>query len=128
MSGGHFDNYQWYIKDMADSLEEYINGRELDDNEVEPYIDRIFYFDSEDKEKAVEYIRDNQRTLPNRYEYSEETIAEFKKGLDILRRAYIYAQRIDWLLSGDDREKSFHERLKEELDELEEGGQNEPTN
>lgn len=128
VSGGHFDNYQWYIKDMADSLEEYINGRELDDNEVEPYIDRIFYFDSEDKEKAVEYIRDNQRTLPNRYEYSEETIAEFKKGLDILRRAYIYAQRIDWLLSGDDREKSFHERLKEELDELEEGGQNEPTN
>lgn len=112
---------------MADSLEEYINGRELDDNEVEPYIDRIFYFDAEDKEKAAEYIRDNQRTLPNRYEYSEETIAELKKGLDILRRAYIYAQRIDWLLSGDNGEESFHERLKEELDELEKGGQNEPT-
>lgn len=123
MSGGYFDYYQQHIKDIADSLEEYINGRKLDDNEVEPYIDRLFYWDAEDEEKAAEYIRENQRTLPNRYEYSEETIAEFKKGLDILRRAYIYVRRIDWLLSGDDREESFHERLKEELNELEKGGE-----
>ena len=33
--------------------------------------------------------------------------------------AAIYAQRIDWLLSGDDGEESFKRRLKEELDELE---------
>ena len=56
--------------------------------------------------------------IPNRYEYSKETIKEFKKGLAILKKAYIYAQRIDWLLSGDDGEESFHERLKEELDNL----------
>lgn len=30
----------------------------------------------------------------------------------------IYTQRIDWLLSGDDGEESFHSRLKEELDKL----------
>lgn len=48
----------------------------------------------------------------------KETIEEFKQGLSILRKAYIYAQRIDWLLSGDDGEESFHKRLKEELDNL----------
>lgn len=48
-----------------------------------------------------------------------EIIEEFKKGLKILKMAYIYAQRIDWLLSGDDGEDSFKKRLKEELAELE---------
>ena len=49
--------------------------------------------------------------------YSKETLDEFRKGLDILNKAYIYAQRIDWLLSGDDGEESFHKRLKEDLEE-----------
>jgi hypothetical protein len=32
--------------------------------------------------------------------------------------AEIYAQRIDWLLSGDDGEDSFRKRLKEDLERL----------
>jgi hypothetical protein len=52
-------------------------------------------------------------------DYSQETLDEFKKGLDILKKAYVYSQRIDWLLSADDGESNFHERLKEELDALE---------
>ena len=52
-------------------------------------------------------------------DYSKETLDEFRKGLDILNKAYIYAQRIDWLLSGDDGEESFHKRLKEDLKEYE---------
>ena len=127
MSGGAWEYGQWRIQDIADRLGEYIYGRELDEDEVDDYIRDFFYWNDEDKKKAEKYVRENHRTLPNRYEYSEETIAELKKGLDILRRAYIYAQRIDWLLSGDNGEESFHERLKEELDELEKGGQNEPT-
>lgn len=119
MSGGSWDYKQYHINDIADSIEEYIYGRELDEDEIGYYIDDLFYWDESDKKKAEKYVRENHRTLPNRYEYSEETIAEFKKGLDILRKAYVYAQRIDWLLSGDDGEESFHERLKEELDELE---------
>ncbi len=51
-------------------------------------------------------------------EYSRETINKFKKAVRKLREAEIYAQRIDWLLSGDDGEESFHERLKEDLREL----------
>jgi hypothetical protein len=37
------------------------------------------------------------------------------KGLEILKNAFVYTQRIDWLLSGDDSEESFHQRLKEDL-------------
>ena len=41
-----------------------------------------------------------------------------KRAVYVLRMAYIYAQRIDWMLSGDDGEESLAERLAEELDEL----------
>lgn len=51
-------------------------------------------------------------------DYTEETINEFRKGVEILKMARIYAQRIDWLLSCDDGEESFHRRLNEELKQL----------
>jgi hypothetical protein len=35
-----------------------------------------------------------------------------------LKLAYVYAQRIDWLLSCDDGEDSFHKRLQAQLKEL----------
>lgn len=47
--------------------------------------------------------------------FGPDTIAEFKNAVDLLRKAEIYVQRIDWLLSGDDGEDNFHERLKEDL-------------
>jgi hypothetical protein len=50
--------------------------------------------------------------------YSDETIKEFKEGVRLCKLAYVYAQRIDWLVSCDDGEESFHERLKEELEEV----------
>lgn len=53
-------------------------------------------------------------------EYTDETIQIFKDAVKILRKAAIYAQRIDWLLSGDDGEESLKERLEEELKKLEE--------
>jgi hypothetical protein len=53
-------------------------------------------------------------------EFPPEIIAEFKNGLTLLRKAAIYAQRIDWLVSGDDGEESFFERLAEELGEIDE--------
>ena len=113
MSGGHFDYYQWQINDIANAIEEYINGYSLDEEDINDYIKSRWL---EDKEK--EYIRKNKHTKPNPFDYNKETIKELKKGLAILRKAYIYAQRIDWLLSGDDGEESFQKRLKEELDNL----------
>ena len=113
MSGGHFDYYQWHIDDIANSIENYIYGHSIDEDRIEEYIKDHWLEDEE-----AEYIRKNKHTIPNRCNYSKETIKEFKKGLAILKKAYVYAQRIDWLLSGDDGEESFHKRLKEELDNL----------
>lgn len=59
-----------------------------------------------------------QEVFDNPHEFSEETIAEFKRGIELLREAQVYAQRIDWLLSGDDGEETFHERLAEDLADL----------
>jgi hypothetical protein len=47
--------------------------------------------------------------------YTEETIVQFCTALWLLRRAQIYAQRIDWLVSCDDGEDSFHKRLAFDL-------------
>ena len=50
--------------------------------------------------------------------FSQETLTKFKEAVYILRKAEIMAQRIDWLLSGDDGEETFHKRWKEDLGEL----------
>ena len=77
------------------------------------------------KQYSIDYIVDDICDIIRKnnevewYGYSEETITEFKKGIDILQKAAIYAQRIDWLVSGDDSEMSFHKRLEEDLFELE---------
>lgn len=52
------------------------------------------------------------------YSYKPETILQFKEAVKALRRAEVYAQRVDWLLSGDDGEDSFHNRLRDDLSEL----------
>ena len=49
------------------------------------------------------------------HKFSPETLQEFQNGIIALQKAYIYAQRIDWLVSADDGEENFHERLKEDL-------------
>ena len=64
------------------------------------------------------YAPDENGEIPYVPDWSEETLQEFRRGISILKRARIYAQRIDWLLSGDDGEESFHKRLKEKLDKL----------
>ena len=92
MSGGHFDYKQWEISNIADEVEQLILTN-----------------DSEEKDEWGDR---------KGYHYTPETIEEFKKGLVLLRQAYVYAQRIDWFVSGDDGEDSFHRRLKFELEKL----------
>jgi len=90
MSGGHFDYEQYKISQIADDIDQ--------------------------------LVRDNNNKELNEWgdtkgsNFSAETIAEFKKGIEILKQAYVYAQRIDWLMSGDDGEDTFHERLKDDLE------------
>lgn len=51
-------------------------------------------------------------------ELNEETIETMKQAYLQIRKAYVYAQRVDWMLSGDDGEDDLQTRLKEELDEI----------
>lgn len=101
MSGGHFDYNQKRIQYIIESIEEEIerNGKKI---EYPP---------------EVRYV--GEWELEYNYEYPKDIIAEFKKGIYLLKQSYIYAQRIDKLLSGDDSEDSFRKRLKEELKEIE---------
>jgi hypothetical protein len=91
MSGGRFDYKQYQITEIIDVIEQ-----EIIDNNSDPIPKEWF----------------------EPHNYSEETIAEFRKGIDLLRQAQVYAQRIDWLLSCDDGEEQFHQRLKKDLSKL----------
>ena len=104
MSGGHFDYSQSRIKDIIERLEHIIkvNGVEMTDEELEDYY-------------GVNW-RDYKGTC--RYNYPPDVIKEFNNGLKYLRLAYVYAQRIDWLICDDDGVDSFFERLKKDLGKL----------
>jgi hypothetical protein len=95
MSGGFFDYKQYNINSIKEDIEDIIeknNKLVLKEDRRDKWDDRIVY-----------------------YEFSDEVIAEFKNAVEALRVAQIYAQRIDWLISDDDSEETFFERLKEDL-------------
>ena len=72
-------------------------------------------------QEIKEIIDNNHNQSPDEFGYtigrnfSPKTIEKFIEAYDILIQAYLYVQRIDWLVSGDDSEDSFHERLKEDI-------------
>jgi hypothetical protein len=90
MSGGRFDYVQYRFLEIVEYIE-----KEIEHNNAEPGPKDFFE--------------------PNNF--SDETIVEFKKGVEAIKKAYTYAQRIDWLLSGDEGEEAFHKKLKKELGE-----------
>lgn len=117
MSGGHFDYQQYHISDIADSLEEYIYGRQWDDEDIQDLDNQVL--EGWKTQEEADYIKLHKHDVPNFMEFGKETMEELIKGLDILRKASIYAQRIDWLISGDDGEDSFLNRLRSELKDYE---------
>ena len=108
MSGGTFDYNQRRIREIAERVEHEIaiSGKPKTERELK-----------EESWRKDDWYERYPEDL-NHYKYPDEVVAEFKKGYEILRKAEIYAQRIDWLLAGDDGEDSFLERLEEELDIL----------
>jgi len=100
MSGGHFEYMQFHIKNIADTIESVIRKN------------------GEPKEEDDIYSWDIENESFEHYKYPNNVIKEFKKAVKILKQAEVYAQRIDWLLSGDDGNETFIERLNEELNKL----------
>ena len=88
MSGGFFNYDQYRIDQIREELEKLIESN----NSIDEY----------------GYARN----------YPPEIIEKFKEGLLAIKKAYIYAQRIDYLVSGDDGEESFIKRLEEDLSKL----------
>ena len=89
MSGGHFNYAQYRINDIAVEIDEVIES--------------------------------NNDQTPNEWggkkgnEYPPAIIEKFKEAAHTLRQAQEMAQRVDWLLSGDDGEDSFLRRWDEEV-------------
>jgi len=108
MSGGRFSYDQYKIGYIADAIEHEIekSGRPKTKEELK-----------EESWRDPDWYRRYPEEL-NHYKYSDEVIEKFKEGVEILRKAQIYAHRIDYLLSADDGEESFIERLQEELNKL----------
>lgn len=70
------------------------------------------------KQYYIQYIVDviQSRIDKNADQFKPETINAFETAISVMMIAEIYAQRIDWLLAGDDGEDTFHERLSEDLE------------
>lgn len=118
MSGGRFDYKQYAIDDIADKIEDYLYGHELDDTEVQDIV-----HDCPDCDDAEEYAVKNHHTMPNPYGYRFPTLQQLKRAVKCLRKAAVYAQRADWLLSGDDSEEKFMERIITDLKAVSQGRQ-----
>lgn len=104
MSGGYFDYNQYRIGDIADSIECELNRQGKEKPKDELYADKEYY----EKYPDEKYYS----TYP---EIVQEKMREAIKQLKI---AAVYAQRVDWFLSGDDGEETFLKRLQEELNQL----------
>ncbi len=89
MSGGHFNYEQFKIKTIADSIQSLI--------------------DSNDDQRL------NEWGSPRGRGYSPETIEVFRSARRELLLGYVLAHRIDWLVSDDDSEETFHRRLKADM-------------
>ena len=92
MSGGHFEYKQYDMGMIADSIEQVIIDN--DSTEKNEYGDNVGFG------------------------YNAEVIALLAIGVAKIREAQVYAQRADWLLSGDDGEDSFIRRLDSDLKSL----------
>ena len=108
MSGGHWDYIQYRFTDVIEDINSLIekNGKEKTKEELknEGYRHPDWY---------EEYPEDKYHP-----EYPSDVIEEFKKGVDIIAKAQVYMQRMDWLLSGDDGNENFIKRLKDDLDKI----------
>ena len=89
MSGGHFDYNQYRLNDIAEEI-----NRIIEDN------------DNKDCDEWGDCIG---------RAYPKEIIDLFKEASHTLKRAEDMAQRVDWLICGDDSQESFIRRWREEV-------------
>jgi hypothetical protein len=104
MSGGYFEYKQYTIDEIADSIERKLNKQGKEKPKDELYMDKDYY---EKYPKEKYYCT-----------YPDVVQEKMREAVKQLRIAAIYAQRVDWYLSGDDGDESFIERLYEDLNAI----------
>jgi len=103
MSGGAFEYKQFNIKQISEEIEYELDNQGKEKSKEEQWMSNEYYEKFPEEKFNVTY--------------SKEIQEHFKDAIETLNIAYIYAQRIDRLLSGDDGYESFLSRLKEELNQ-----------
>lgn len=107
MSGGRFEYKQYNLSLIRDEIRHELEIQGTPRPNGELFSDPSYY------EKYPE-----EKFYPK---YSKEVDKAFLKAIFYLKVAEIYAQRIDWFLSGDDGEETFLQRLEDDLAELGKG-------
>lgn len=185
MSGGHFDYHQFYIREIADTIErdialalqpkpdkvhedywiikvmdcfcsyyiyprystefesyeeaeEFLIQREEVVRAEAKYAERFFKddFTFQSKVHFMSRTKDDEKIpvlfaihhcVYDRYPYDVDVLELEDSTLEIMKEAYrqlriaeIYAQRMDWMMSGDDSEETLQKRLQRELQAFEE--------
>ena len=111
-------------KGIVKAEERYIDRRRFEDDVVFQSADSYMVGDMPNGERmpvlytihhcVYDHYPDNADVL----ELTDKTIETMKEAYKQIRIAEIYAMRIDWMMSGDDGEDSFRERIKEDLAEF----------
>jgi hypothetical protein len=104
MSGGAFEYKQYHIREIHETIQSELERMGKPKSKENLWNDKEYY------EKYPEEL--------NWANESDEVINAYKTAIDLLKKAEVYAQRIDWYISGDDGEESFLRRLKEDLEKL----------
>jgi hypothetical protein len=104
MSGGHFDYNQYKIGYIADAIEEELARQGTEKPKEELWCSKDYYNQYPEERFYITHAEDVQQIM--------------RDAIPLLRKAEIYAQRIDWYLSGDDGDDSLISRLKEDLEKL----------
>ncbi len=104
MSGGAFEYKQYHIREIHETIQSELERMGKPKTKENLWSDKEYY------EKHPEEL--------NWPIESDEVVNAYKTAIELLKKAEVYAQRIDWYVSGDDGEESFLRRLKEDLEKL----------
>lgn len=111
-------------KGIVKAEERYIDRRRFEDDVVFQSADSYMVGDMPNGERMPvlctihHCVYDHYPNNADVLELTDKTIETMKEAYKQIRIAEIYAMRIDWMMSGDDGEDSFRERIKEDLAEF----------
>lgn len=132
-STGHYHTFSSYEEaesfllsrgDIVNAEQKYADGSFFKNGTVFQSTRRCMKGTADDDQTPVLYVI--RHCVFDHYPYdvdvlelNDETIETMKEAYRQIRIAGIYADRVDWMMSGDDGEDTMQERLKEELAALE---------